>query len=131
MLVFEREDEIVETLLAFARGERIGAATLTGLGAFREATLAYFDRGRHDYVPIPVHEQVEVASLLGNIGRQDGEPRAHLHGVLGRPDGSALAGHVLDGRVWPTLEVVLVEGEGELRRAIDEETGVPLLAPDG
>ena len=28
---------------------------------------------------------------------------------------------------WPTLEVVLVESPAEMRRTLDEETGLPLI----
>jgi len=53
-----------------------------------------------------VREQVKVASLLGVSSGKDG-PVVHAHVVLGRRDGSALAGHLLAVRVRPTLELIL------------------------
>jgi uncharacterized protein len=76
-----------------------------------------------------VHEQVEVLSLVGNIARdEDGEPKVHAHVVLGRSDGTTRGGHLLEGRVRPTLEVVLTETPEHLRRKTDEETGLPLIS---
>ena len=49
---------------------------------------------------------MKVASLLGVSSGKDG-PVVHAHVVLGRRDGSALAGHLLAVRVRPTLELIL------------------------
>jgi predicted DNA-binding protein with PD1-like motif len=49
--------------------------------------------------------------------------------VLGRRDGSAVAGHLLEAHVWPTLEVVLVAYSDNLNRQKDPETGLALLVP--
>jgi uncharacterized protein len=54
-----------------------------------------------------VREQVKVASLLGDVSSGKDGPVVHAHVVLGRRDGSALAGHLLAVRVRPTLELIL------------------------
>ena len=59
---------------------------------FSDATLGYFDFEKKDYKKIPVREQVEVLSLLGDVALKDGEPKLHLHAVLGRSDGAAIGG---------------------------------------
>lgn len=126
-LVFENGDEVVAILKAHARRTGIRAAHFTAFGAFRSAILAYFDWKTKEYVEIPVDEQVEVTSLVGDIGLQDGEPVVHAHCVLGRRDGSPITGHLLEGRVRPTLELFLDAHDGVLTRAIDEESGLPLI----
>jgi predicted DNA-binding protein with PD1-like motif len=50
--------------------------------------------------------------------------------VLGRRDGTALGGHLLRGVVNPTLEVVLTESPAQLRKRVDERTGLALIAID-
>jgi predicted DNA-binding protein with PD1-like motif len=47
--------------------------------------------------------------------------------VLGKADGTALGGHFLEGRVWPTLEMIITEMPAHLRRRRDEETGLALI----
>src|SRR5439155_1748058 len=59
-LVFDKEDEVVAGLTAFAKAERLGAAHFTAIGAFSEVTLGYFERARKDYKRMTVAEQVEV-----------------------------------------------------------------------
>ena len=71
---------------------------------------------------------MEALSLVGDVSVEDGKPRIHAHVVVGKRDGSAHGGHLLEAHVWPTLEVVLTEPPAHLRRRIDPETGLPLIA---
>jgi uncharacterized protein len=126
-VVFAKGDEVVAGLQQFAEERRVAAAYFTAVGAFRDVVLGYFERERKDYKRIPLHEQVEVLSLAGNIALADGKPKLHAHVVVGKSDGSAHGGHLLEAYVWPTLEVMVVESPQHLRRTHDEETGLALL----
>jgi predicted DNA-binding protein with PD1-like motif len=128
-LIFDKGDEPVAGLTAFAKAEKLGAAHFTAIGAFSEVTLGYFDRAKRDYKKIPLHEQVEVLSLIGDVALDKGEPKVHAHVVVGRADGEARGGHLLEAHVWPTLEVVLVESPRHLRKRHDPETGLALIDP--
>jgi len=128
VLVFDTGDEVTKELLAFAREYRLDAASFTGIGAFQSVTLGYFEIEKRDYKRIPVNEQVEVVSLVGNVALGDAGPELHAHVVVGRKDGSALGGHLIDARVRPTLEIVLVETPAHLRRRSDPTTGLALIA---
>ena len=45
----------------------------------------YFDWAKKDYVGIPVREQIEVASLLGDVAEApSGKPAVHAHLVVGK-----------------------------------------------
>jgi len=127
LLVFDEGEEVIETLTAFTEDRSIAGAHFSALGAFREAQLAWFDCDAREYVPIRVDEQVEVASLVGNVAVFDDVVRIHSHSVLGRRDGSTVAGHVMSGHVRPTLEMILVDEPTTLARTIDERVGLPLL----
>lgn len=130
LLVFAPGDEVIEGLKRFARDQQLRAAFFSGIGAFSRVTLAFFDLERREYDGIPVDEQVEVLSLAGNIGRHEREPLIHAHVVIGKRDGSAMGGHLLEGHVRPTLEVIVTELHGTIERRRDEETGLPLIAPE-
>jgi predicted DNA-binding protein with PD1-like motif len=56
-----------------------------------------------------------------------GAPKLHAHAVVAKSDGSAHGGHLLQGIVRPTLEVVLSESPAWLHREVDEATGLPLI----
>ena len=131
-LVFETGDEVMTALTSFAKENGLDAASLTAIGAFSDATLGYFDIRRKEYKKIPVEEQVEVLSLVGDIAKGDGgEPQVHAHVVVGRSDGTTRGGHLLEAHVRPTLEVILVETPEHLRRRTDKETGLPLITMEG
>ena len=128
-LIFDKGDEPVSGLTAFAKSQGLGGAHFTAIGAFSEVTLGYFDRKARDYKKIPLREQVEVLSLIGDVALDRGEPKVHAHVVVGRADGEARGGHLLEACVWPTLEVVLTESPRHLRKRHDPETGLALIDP--
>jgi predicted DNA-binding protein with PD1-like motif len=131
VLVLATGEEAMAALQAFARELSLTAASFTAIGAFSNAVLGYFDWTAKSYRRIPVDEQVEVASLTGDIALgPDGAPALHAHVVLGRHDGSALAGHLLEGHVRPTLEIVLTESPRHLRKQLDPESGLALIRPE-
>jgi len=127
-LIFDTGDEVMKTLLTFAREARLAGSHFTAIGAFRALTLSYFDWNKKDYNHIPVSEQVEVLSLIGDVARDEkGEPKVHAHVVVGKADGTAHGGHLLEAFVRPTLEVILVESPRHLQRQHDPETGLALI----
>ena len=128
-LIFQPGDEVIGELTRFAKEHELDASDFTALGAFSEAMLGFFDIGRRDYERIPVDEQSEVLTLVGNITLDDGRPEVHAHVVLGLVDGSTRGGHLLEGYVRPTLELVLTESPVQLRRKFDPETGLALIQP--
>ena len=128
-LIFDKGDEPVAGLTAFAKAHELGAAHFTAIGAFSDVTLGYFDRAGKDYRKIPLREQVEVLSLIGDVALDKAEPKVHAHVVVGRADGEARGGHLLEAHVWPTLEVILMESPRHLRKRHDPETGLALIDP--
>ena len=129
VLVFAAGDKAIAGLTAFAKEKGLAASHFTAIGGFQEATLGFFNLERKDYDHIPVREQVEVLSLVGDITlTEKGEPKIHAHAVLGRPDGSTRGGHLIEANVRPTLEVMLVESPRHLRRKHDPQSGLALIA---
>ena len=129
-LVLDRGDEAMSALQRFAVDHNLTASRLTAIGAFESATLGYFDWERKVYHRIPVNEQVEVLSLVGDIALDGPKPRVHAHVVLGRRNGSAVGGHLLEARVRPTLEVMVVDSPQYLRRVCDPSSGIALIRLD-
>jgi predicted DNA-binding protein with PD1-like motif len=127
VVIIEPGEEAMAALTAFARDQSLTASQVTAIGAFERATLGYFDRDRRDYRPIPIEEQVEVLSLVGDIVGEGEDLKLHAHVVVSGSDGSARGGHLLEAIVWPTLEVVITETPTHLRRRFDPKTGVALI----
>jgi uncharacterized protein len=130
VVVLGTGEEVMRQLSMFAKSQNIVAAQLTAIGALRDAELAYFDWEKKDYQSIPVREQVEVASLIGDVASApSGEPSLHIHLVVARRDGTALAGHLTRAYVRPTLEVIINESPTHLRKVYDPESGLALIDP--
>ena len=130
VVVLNSGDEVTACLKRFVEQEKIDAAQFSAIGAFRSAVLGYFDWETKSYQRIPVDEQVEVASFTGDVALGPGEkPSLHIHCVLGCRGGRAVAGHLVEGHVRPTLEVVLTDSPVHLRKRHDPESGLTLIAP--
>jgi predicted DNA-binding protein with PD1-like motif len=130
-VVLETGDEVMASLQSFVKARRIAAAQITAIGAFKSVVLKYFDWESKKYLSIGVDEQVEVASLIGDVAlAPSGEPALHIHLVVGRRDGTALAGHLGSAIVRPTLEVVVTESPAHLQKVEDPATGLALIRPE-
>jgi hypothetical protein len=126
-LVFETGDDPMKGLLEFASREGLTSGHFTAIGAFESVTLGYFDWSRKDYLRIPIHEQVEVLSLVGDVALEGKAPKVHAHAVVGKRDGTAHGGHLLEARVRPTLEVILIQPPGHLLRRFDAASNLALI----
>jgi uncharacterized protein len=127
-VVLATGDEVMSSLQDFINREKISAAAFTAIGALSDAVLLYFDWDKKSYQKIPVNEQVEVASMIGDVAEgPDGTPSLHIHLVVGTRGGAAMAGHLGAAHVRPTLEVVITESPAHLRKVKDAETGLALI----
>jgi predicted DNA-binding protein with PD1-like motif len=127
ILVCDTGDEAMTALRAFARQEGLTAAHFSGIGAFSAVTIGYFDWDVKEYLPIRIDDQVEVLALTGDVALDEGEPAVHAHVVLGRRDGTAAGGHLLEADVRPTLELMLSETPATLRKTYDRASGLSLI----
>ena len=123
-------DEAVSALTQFARAERLEAAQITAVGAFEHAIVGWFDREARDYRRIPVDEQCELLSLIGDVAEGQDGLIVHMHAVLGLSDGTTRGGHLLEGRVFPTLEAIVTETPAELRKILRPDIGIALIDLD-
>ena len=128
-IIFGKNDEFMAGLTEFAEDNHFKASHFTAIGAFREALLGWFDGDKNAYKRIPISQQVEVASLVGDIGLINGKPAVHAHAVLGFPDGSTRCGHIINATVWPTLELFLTDEPAALVKEEDPETDLFLFDP--
>jgi uncharacterized protein len=130
VVVCDPGDEAVSALTQFARSEDLEAAQITAVGAFEHATVGWFDRAARDYRRIQVDEQCELLSLIGDVAAGEDGPVVHVHAVLGLSDGTTRGGHLLEGRVFPTLEAIVTETPARLRKVMRPDIGIALIDLD-
>jgi uncharacterized protein len=127
-VIFSKGDEVLSGLTDFAKQYHVGDAHFTGIGAVSSALTAWFDLDRKLYHPLPINEQVEVLSMIGDIATFQGKPVIHTHVVLGKRDGTTAGGHLFEAHVNPTLEVFVTADDTPLNKR-DDPSGLRLIDP--
>src|SRR5262249_4242604 len=130
IVVLDPGDEAMAVLSGFAADQHLSGTQITAVGAFERAVVGWFDREAKDYRRIRVDQQCEVLSLVGDVALGARGPQPHIHAVLGLADGSTRGGHLLEGQVWPTLEVIIRETDAALRKTYRPEIGIALIDLD-
>ena len=126
-VIFAKGDEVLSGLTEFAEREKLGAGHFTAIGALQSARFGWFDRARQAYRDIPINQQVELISLIGDVGAVNGAPQIHAHGAVGLPDGNVRGGHLLEAIAWPTLELFFTAFPTTLVKKRDDETSLFLF----
>jgi uncharacterized protein len=129
VVIFHKGDEALSGLTDFSVLYKIEDAHFTAIGAVSSATLAWLDLSKKIYRRIPLTEQAEVLSMIGDIAVFEGKPVVHTHAVLGKSDGSTVGGHVFELNVNPTLEVFVTVDSTPLRKKSDTTSGMKLIDP--
>jgi len=130
VLVFETGDEIAGVLKQFAKEHHLAGSSFKAIGALSDAKVGWFNWQTKKYeIAAELHEQIEVLSLIGDIALHDAGPEVHAHMVVGKKDGTAHGGHLLEAHVRPTLEVILTESPQPLQKKYDPDSGLALIRP--
>jgi uncharacterized protein len=129
VIVLTRGDEVMSGLTDFARENKVTSASFTAIGAFSHATVAWFADGRKEFKLIPIKQQVELVSMIGNITLSGDQPVVHTHVAVASSDGTVRGGHVINAFVFPTLELFMTVYPTPLHKELDEATGLKLIDP--
>lgn len=126
-LRFDASENVIELLQRFCQENQISSGSFHALGACGELILSYYNLETKTYEDTTLTEDLEIASMVGNIAMMNNEIIIHTHGVFGREDLSTVGGHIKKLIVSATCEVTLTTFEKELTRTYDEKTGLNLL----
>lgn len=127
-LIMDTGDEIVDVLKRFAAAEKLAGSSFKAIGALSYVKLGWFNWETKKYeVAVELNEQVELLSLIGDVAVAEGKPQVHAHMVVGRRDGTAHGGHLMQAQVRPTCELILTESPEYLRKRFDPASGLALI----
>lgn len=127
LLRFDRGEELIAGLAAFAAQERIPGAAFTALGAAEKVVLSFYNGRSRRFEEHLIKERLEIASFSGAVAWKDGEPLTHAHGVFSDAQMRVVAGHVMKCVIAQTGEVALSAFSKKVERQFDETTGLNLL----
>jgi len=125
-LSIDNHQGIVAALAAFCAEKQVASGVVSGIGAVSEATFRFLDPATRQYVDRTFAEQMEIASLVGNISRKDGKPYIHVHATCGRRDYTCIGGHLLEATLNGACELFVETFPAEVGRRPDPETGLNL-----
>ena len=129
VIILAKGDEVMSGLTDFARQNKVTSASFTAIGAFSHATVAWFDDARKEFRLIPIEQQVELVSMIGDIALANEQPAVHTHVAVASSDGTVRGGHVINAFVFPTLELFMTVYPTPLHKESDEATGLKLIDP--
>ena len=104
------------------------AFIITAVGSLQDVTLRLANASRMDGdnddandIKRYVNQRFEIVSLTGTFSRDDG---CHVHISLADAKGNTIGGHLIDGVIFTTCELVLGTAQGvEFVRTMDDSTG--------
>ena len=126
-LCIEKGEKIIETLAGFAAKKGIKNGFFSGIGGAHKAEIGFYDENLKKYITKKYEGALEIVNITGNIAVMDGKQVIHAHITLGREDYSIVGGHLMEAVAAPVCEISLVKFDGEVRRELDEKTGLKSL----
>ena len=120
-------EEINNKIIDVCKNHNVkSAVVISGIGQLKKAKLGYF-KNRGNYAPETFNEPLELLSISGNICRQEGKYLLHLHSSLGDEKKNVIGGHLIEGIINITAEIVLLKSNIVISRKHDEITGLMSL----
>jgi predicted DNA-binding protein with PD1-like motif len=62
---------------------------------------------RKEFKLVPIEQQVELVSMIGDIALSGDQPAVHTHVSVASSDGAVRGGHLINAFVFPTLELFM------------------------
>lgn len=145
VLVLDAGEEALAAIKAFAKEQDLEGASVSGIGAFENCSFGHFNPATKEFTRNDISVQSEVLALTGNIagssepdtddddgdaGEADDGPHLHIHCVVGLRDATTRGGHLIQGIVRPTMELIIEESPVHMNRGMDHASGLVLLQPN-
>ena len=121
-------EEVIPTLSSFIRKKGIMSGWLQGIGAVDHVTIGSYDIKHRKYDKTILKGDQELLSMTGNVSWLDRNPALHVHATFADHNQQMSGGHLFEARTCVTVEVLLVPWATRLKRQMDEQTGLSLLA---
>lgn len=76
-------------------------------------------------------EDYELIALNGNISLKQNAPYIHVHALLGQRDFTVFGGHLFEGEVAVTAEIMILTLGNMPKRAFNKQIGLDLICEFG
>lgn len=123
----DKNEEIIERLLAICKEEKVTLANVNALGAVGEFQVGLFNTKEKKYYSTKYEGDFEIVSLTGSITTKQGELYNHIHMSAADQENKVYGGHLNYAKVSATCEMFIQVIEGKVEREFNEEVGLNLF----
>lgn len=102
---------------------------ISAVGQLDWIELGFF-REKGDYFPQKFARPMEVLGLSGIVSKNESDFDFHLHISLAGADKTVVGGHFIAGIVSVTLEAAIMKTDIEVKRVVEDSTGLKGLLLD-
>ena len=127
-LKLHKDQKLNQTLADFTIAQKIQGGFFHGLGALKESELGFYHLHKKEYHRETFVDEAELLNLTGNLSWFDEKPVVHSHVTLGNTKFQAFGGHLFEGVVAVTVEVMLTTFDQKVERKFVPEIGLNLLS---
>lgn len=127
ILRLEKDEEIISSIHQAFKHKRLKGAFFFGLGVGKDLVLGYFNAHKKSYIKKVFEGEYEFTSLSGNISQVEKEIIVHCHVTITNDNFNAFGGHLFQGTVPATCEILLLPLTKSLKRKRDKMTGLNLI----
>jgi predicted DNA-binding protein with PD1-like motif len=122
-------ENLFEGIMRCAQAANLKSASISGLGALDDVTVAYYNLETKSYQTKLFPGMYELVSLHGNIAMLDGKHFIHIHAAIGDDQYRIFGGHIMDATVGPSAEITVIPLSAAIQRKYDDRTGLKLMCP--
>lgn len=123
----DKNEEMIEALLAICKKEKVTLANVNALGAVGEFQVGLFNTKEKKYYSTKYEGDFEIVSLTGSITTKEGELYNHIHMSAADQENKVYGGHLNYAKVSATCEMFIQVIEGKVEREFNEEIGLNLF----
>lgn len=120
----DRGEPLLKTLTGFCQEQGLRTGRISGIGAVRDTTLAFYDLEQKRYLETRLPDLMELVSFTGNLTQLKGEAFIHAHVVVSDRDCVARGGHLVEATVGVLAELIVEPVSVAITRRFEEVIGL-------
>jgi len=126
-LVVRLDEDLLESIQAFATANQIFAGRFSGTGLLKNVTLGYFHQVEKETTVLKMNRTMELVSIKGDISEKNGVPVISGKVIVADSEHKLSGGALSPGtKVFNAELFIEVFDGGPLKRGFDPNTGLSL-----
>jgi hypothetical protein len=124
----DKGEDIISSIIKICKDEKIETAHFRGIGCCGKIDIQTYIPQKEEFISHVKEGIFELLSIDGNVSSDNGELFLHAHASFSYLDKNneikLIGGHLKEGVVEYTAEIILKPAKENISRMIDEKTGI-------